>query len=208
MKKGKVLLILIIFTALITQPTLVRAKTHNPVIMVHGLGGTAASFNSITNYLVNNGWDDADLFAIDFIDKLGNNLNNGPQLSWFVKAVLSKTGAEKVDIIAHSMGGANTLYYIKELDGGDKIANVITLGGANKLVSFYALPGTDRNQKILYTSIYSTSDRIVFNSLSRLIGAKNIEVQGIGHLALIRNDIINEYIKEGLEGGGKNINSW
>jgi triacylglycerol lipase len=168
------------------------ATARTPIVFVHGLTGSDSNFALIERYLRSEGWASNELFAIDLPSKAGNQLLNSAAISRFVDDVLRQTGHSKVHIVAHSMGGANSLYYILNRGGIDKVDKLITLGGANRLTTSKAPSG------ITVTSIYSTSDTIVSPLLSRLDGANNISVNLVSHIGLLYNSRVNALIKAAL----------
>lgn len=168
------------------------ATERTPIVFVHGLTGSDSNFALIERYLRGEGWSSDELFAIDLPSKAGNQLLNSAAISRFVDDVLRQTGHSKVHIVAHSMGGANSLYYILNRGGIGKVDKLITLGGANRLTTSRAPDG------IRVTSIYSTSDTIVSPALSRLDGANNISVNLVTHIGLLYNSRVNALIKAAL----------
>ncbi|WP_188592202.1 esterase/lipase family protein [Paenibacillus silvae] len=168
------------------------ATERTPIVFVHGLTGSDSNFALIERYLRGEGWSSDELFAIDLPSKAGNQLLNSAAISRFVDDVLRQTGHSKVHIVAHSMGGANSLYYILNRGGIDKVDKLITLGGANRLTTSRAPDG------IRVTSIYSTSDTIVSPALSRLDGANNVSVNLVTHIGLLYNSRVNALIKAAL----------
>ncbi|PYY26285.1 EstA protein [Paenibacillus illinoisensis] len=168
------------------------ATERTPVVFVHGLTGSDSNFTYIESYLRGQGWSRDELFAIDLPSKQGNQLLNSAAISQFVDNVLRETGHSKVNIVAHSMGGANSLYYILNRGGSTKVDKLVTLGGANRLTT------TSAPQGIEVTSIYSTSDTIVSPALSRLSGANNIQVSLVSHIGLLFNSRVNALIRTAL----------
>jgi triacylglycerol esterase/lipase EstA (alpha/beta hydrolase family) len=57
--------------------------------------------------------------------------DSAKQLSVFVDRVLAATNASKVDVIAHSQGGAMSRQYLKFEGGAAKVAHLVTLGATN-----------------------------------------------------------------------------
>ncbi|NUU76863.1 esterase/lipase family protein [Paenibacillus xylanilyticus] len=168
------------------------AAERTPVVFVHGLTGSDSNFTFIESYLRGQGWSSDELFAIDLPSKQGNQLLNSAAISQFVDNVLRETGHTKVNIVAHSMGGANSLYYILNRGGLSKVDKLVTLGGANRLTT------TSAPQGVEVTSIYSTSDTIVSPALSRLTGANNIQISLVSHIGLLFNSRVNALIKTAL----------
>ncbi|UOE96129.1 alpha/beta fold hydrolase [Alkalihalobacillus sp. LMS39] len=183
---------LTVFTAV--QPSNTEAATRNtPVVFVHGLTGSASNFVFIERYLRSQGWSSNELYSIELPSKQGHQELNSTAIQQFVDEVLRETGADKVNIVAHSMGGANSLYYIRNKGGDSKVEKLVTLGGANGLTTNIAPRGIET------TSIYSSSDFIVASSLSRMYGANNILIHGVSHVGLLNSFQVNRLIKSALE---------
>ncbi|MDE5742159.1 MAG: hypothetical protein K2H90_06890 [Oscillospiraceae bacterium] len=103
------------------------ADTKYPILMVHGMGfrdrKRLCYWGRIPKILEQNG---ARVF-FGGQDSNGSVESNAEQLRRSLEETLSRTGAEKVNIIAHSKGGLEARYLISTMGLGDRIATLTTL---------------------------------------------------------------------------------
>ncbi len=101
--------------------------TKYPIILVHGVAAKQVrimnAFGRIGDELCAAGYD----VHIADTDGFGRIESNAEQLKTFISRVLEATGAEKVNIIAHSKGGLDSKYMICELGMEDAVASLTTL---------------------------------------------------------------------------------
>ncbi|WP_244900465.1 esterase/lipase family protein [Streptomyces nanshensis] len=125
-----------------------------PVVLVHGTGGNAVdNWLGLAPYLKERGYC---VFSLDYgkyngiplLYGLGPIEDSAGELDTFVDKVLDATGKDKVDIVGHSQGGMMPRYYMKFLDGAQKVNALVgiapsnhgtTLSGLTKLVD--QIPG-------------------------------------------------------------------
>ena len=131
------------------------SSTHPyPVVLVPGtFADMADDFNSVAPLLYDYGYC---VFALNYggtpgrpIQSIGDIAASASALATFVRQVLSATGAGKVDIVGHSLGGMMPRYFIDFLGGASEVHTLVglapsshgtTLDGLVTLVSgFHAL---------------------------------------------------------------------
>lgn len=154
------------------KTTATQTITKQPVIFIHGNGdkatGTVFGYNGWVksfNYFKSKGYKNSELYATTWGDA---NMANASQhthskeyllyLRKFFEAVLAYTGAEKVDVIAHSMGvtlarkvikgglaydeQTNT-YFDLGIPLTDKVDAFVGIAGANKGLTSCFVSGTN-----------------------------------------------------------------
>src|SRR4051812_26463865 len=93
---------LIFATLVLLVSSLVHAS-HDPVIMIPGMGGTPSNMNTIQSSLANNGWDSSRLFTWTDADQMNVDMEkSAAAISTKVNAVLQQTGATKVVLVTWS----------------------------------------------------------------------------------------------------------
>lgn len=101
-----------------------------PIVLVHGLGGSAADWAPVLARLKADGWVDRELFAGSY-SPIPSNTGIAGQIRNEVDSVLAVTGWDKVDLITFSMGSLSSRYYLKNLGGTAKVDAWVSIAGPN-----------------------------------------------------------------------------
>lgn len=180
------------------QPT-----SSNPLLMLHGLGGSPSAFNEIKAYLIANGFEQEMSSPAMVNNSAMCSLSHLDQIASQIASIKADTGAEKVDLLGYSRGGTASLAFMRFRNQGDDIGKVITIAGANNwnCNSVYGIPPTDQTPgNAIYTSIYSPNDGLVSIALSFLEdGATNISIDGVRHLQFPSNREVQAAVLEALQ---------
>ena len=102
-----------------------------PVVFVHGNTGDACNFDDIVSDMLDWGWSGDELFGITFPQSNPTHEHMRDQLDDFVQKVLAHTGADEVDIVAHSLGVTGVRVWYQDYDRDSWIRRFVGLAGGN-----------------------------------------------------------------------------
>ena len=200
------------------------APTARPVLLVHGFGGTKSSWSVIAQALSDRG------ILVDTItySPLGNSVEQlADELVAAVERTLSQTGADKVHLVGHSLGG---VVIAQAIAGGGLVGlvdTVITLGspfGGSPwagLLPFGDLlralrPGSPLLRRLAsapvpdgvrWLAVTAALDIIVPGprSVPAHADVETIMVDGVGHLGMLVSRRVVGYIVAALPAHGSPV---
>jgi triacylglycerol lipase len=115
-------------TVFLTQPVAPSGMFQGevPVLLVPGWFDTGRTMAALRIRLVSAGWRPERVATLTFKEPSGGNRGHARELGDSIDALLARTGATRLDIVAHSMGGLATRAYLRER-GGSKVRRVAFL---------------------------------------------------------------------------------
>jgi pimeloyl-ACP methyl ester carboxylesterase len=142
-------------------------------------------------------------------------------LARFVERVCAREKAERVDVVAHSLGGVVARYYIERLDGAKRIGRLVTIGSPHRgtVVARYGIGmrsahetriGSDlwselgpivAREGLQVTSIWSRADAIIEppESASIVPAGEDRVFDDLGHLSLLMSSRVLDTVAERLQ---------
>ncbi|MEH0820544.1 MULTISPECIES: lipase family alpha/beta hydrolase [unclassified Micromonospora] len=110
----------------VAASTTAAAANANPVIVVGGLIGVSIAYEPIAARLRADGFR-VSIFQIPGLG-FGDIRESARAFKTYVDQVRARTGAAKVDLVAHSEGGLVSRWYVKFLGGADAVGRYVSLG--------------------------------------------------------------------------------
>jgi len=198
------------------MPEPAPAPAGSPVLLLHGVLCNAGAMAGLRADLVARNL--GPVYALSYGPPLASIDAFADQVAAKIDAILEATGAARVAIVGHSMGGLVARAYLRRY-GAQKVSTVMTLGAPHHgSVHAWLFPGislaqlrpgnawlADLNRTegapvgVRVVSLWSWHDSMVApQTSSRLAGAENIELAGIGHNALLGDHRVFALVAEEL----------
>jgi len=189
-------------TAFAPSPRQSTAGHVDPILFVHGYTSNAATWNTTISRFQADGWEANRLFAYTFSSTKSNALI-AQDVATRVNQIKAATGAAKVDIITHSMGGLSSRYYLKNMGGAVNVDDWVSLAGPNHGTTwaygcFFFSPcnqmipgssflnqlnsGDETPGAVNYGTFWSSCDELINPDTSTILsGATNTNVGCLSH---------------------------
>jgi triacylglycerol esterase/lipase EstA (alpha/beta hydrolase family) len=177
----------------------------DPILFVHGYTSNASTWNTTIARFQADGWEANRLFAYTF-SSTQSNATIAQAVAQRVNEIKAATGAAKVDIITHSMGGLSSRYYLKNLGGTANVDDWVSLAGPNHGTTwaygcFFFSPcnqmipgssflnqlnsGDETPGAVNYGTFWSSCDELINPDTSTILsGATNTNVGCLSHSAV------------------------
>lgn len=108
----------------------VAASKPDPVVFVHGWNSDGSTWNTMVDRFRSDGWP-TDLLHQWTYPTFQSNVATASGLAAEIDRVMEATGADKVDLVTHSMGSLSSRHYLKNLGGDTKVDAWVSLAGPN-----------------------------------------------------------------------------
>ena len=205
---------LMLYGLLIRDPG--RERVRVPVLLVHGVLCNAGVWVRLARHLRRKGVQG--LFSLSYGPPLASIERFAEQLDRKVEAIVAATGAQRIVVVAHSMGGLVLRAYMRRY-GSARIARVVTIGTPHhgSMMAWF-LPGVSLAQmrpgngwlaalngerlapSLRFVSLWSWHDSMVApQTSSELPGAVDVTIVGVGHNALLGNAGVFALVQNEIE---------
>lgn len=202
-----------------TTSTTTAAAGRDPILFVHGWNSSGAVWTTMIDRFRADGYTDAQLNNWSY-DTSQSNKTTAAGIAEQVAAIRARTGAAKVDIISHSMGGLSSRWYAKFVAGGQTdLDDWVSLGGPNhgtdtanfcfstacsemrsgstflsELNAGDESPGT-----VNYLTWWSPCDSVINpDSSVSVIGARNTQTACLGHSDLYLDAVVYAQVRDAI----------
>lgn len=185
----------------------IAPESEIPLLLVPGWRDDAEDIDALRMAFVEMGWPGPRVRAVSFEDPVGSNVEHAREIAEAVRSMRLRTGAERVDVVAHSMGGLAVRHYLHFEGGAEEVRRVVFLGTPHRgtVAAMLAwgeggremVPGSEFLDRLNQTgggvpegvealAIRTPTDlRIIPTSSAVLAGAPNLEICCPSHEQLI-----------------------
>lgn len=192
-----------------------------PIVLVHGYFHNRSGLMVMERTLRKHGFRNVHTFSYNPLRKTIPQISEC--LAQRIDRIIEKTGADKVHLVGHSLGGLACRYYAEKMGGHHNVATLVTIGtphhgtriahAGRSPAAKQMRPGAEfirtleSSQKpagIKYISYHSNLDLVVVPARSAILdqseGAdvRNILVHNLGHLSLLISPELIASIAENL----------